>query len=253
MKKLTHNEGKWLSQARKWQAHIQIKRDTKIMVTDHMSITFQQVWSNFRIAWHPLPHHPAFIPSGSPSDNSVLIAKDSESCCQTYRDTSPNRRFFRYHCNANTVGIWETLRPAFLESDGCHLATEMDLKNILPYCTKYLVTEFVISGTSVKNYDLCPFSLTPLSAPHKVYIYIFCKGKHQKEPSCGISSECIQRLDRDSKENVSHGYCVKPISLLWNGFSSTLGAVAFTQPKTPAETVSWVLNNTKAHNLSFKL
>lgn len=93
----------------------------------------------------------------------------------------------------------------------------MDLKNIIPYCTKYLVTEFVISRTSIKNYDLCPFSLTPLSAPHKVYIYIFCKaakGKHQKEPSCGISSEYVQRLDRESKEKVSHGYCVKPISLL---------------------------------------
>lgn len=75
----------------------------------------------------------------------------------------------------------------------------------------------------------------------KVYIYIFCKaakGKHQKEPSCGISSECIQRLDRESKEKVSHGYCVKPISLLWNVFSSTLGAVAFTRPKTPSESGS---------------
>ena len=48
----------------------------------------------------------------------------------------------------------------------------MDFKNILPRCTKYLVTGFVISRTRIKSCDLCLF---PLSHPYssKVCIYIF--------------------------------------------------------------------------------
>lgn len=137
----------------------------------------------------------------------------------------------------------------------------MDFKNSLPCCTEYLVTEFVISRTRIKNGDLCLFSLSPLFS-QDVYLYFLHSSqrekKHHQEPSCGARSKMSNsRTERAKRKWVmARVRNLQAFSLaFFEMFSLTLERLAYIFIPQNATWDSRVRLSvtSKAHNPSFKL